>query len=583
VYKPSGMTPSQSRRSAHNVRLAVCVAWTLTAASACTTPLADPVSDRVIGDQRAGLSHAQARISSEILAPWLGKLAPLADRDRLGFYSADLGHVLKHRDAIRMIFGDGCRDRYCFPLSLYSDDTAADISLAAFPDGAALERFYAEQTPPGGVRAWQNTVAPPLVLQRTALGTVKPSELYRDGVPLDLGLFRAPTTAFSNAADGLFVLFDRNVAVECNDSPNGACPDGLRCDLAARSCSSSFGDVSACTESSDDCSCQRRATSGLCVDPGTSVYDDSEVGRFLSVAHRMDVAVEDVATPGTYRARPWVTQRFINVAARTVTDFDPARAGGVGNDYSTPDVLVDPTRQRVFLWGRASFVGVASAGLDAKLYFAYVDMPRYESQGQFAWAPQYFTGMNGAVPQFSPREADAAPLDLSDGAGDTAEPNDAVFLGSVAYVPSLQRWVMFYGGGLAGIGLRHWLGELAPLAQPIPDGNILARFAAQPWGPWSTPVAVFGPGDPAVQPPVAGSQYAAGGIVHHPDCHGAGCAPGEPYIAPGEAGYLYAPYIQDPWTIGREPGKADIYWNVSCMAPYGVVAMRSTIELGEAP
>jgi hypothetical protein len=80
---------------------------------------------------------------------------------------------------------------------------------------------------------------------------------------------------------------------------------------------------------------------------------------------------------------------------------------------------------------RPGYAGPRGLGRDDRLYFAYVDMPTYAADGHVAWAPHYFEQVTNGKPVFSTNQADAAPLDLSAGAGDTTEAFDMVNQGSV--------------------------------------------------------------------------------------------------------------------------------------------------------
>jgi hypothetical protein len=400
-----------------------------------------------------------------------------------------------------------------------------------------------------------------------------------------MGLFRAAITAFSNARDGLFAIFERAVYSACAGVDRTSCAAGLTCDTGLGTCLGNGGEeTKPCVLGTTTCLCVPQVLGGgFCQDRQSSVYDaESESGRLLSIAHQMEVAVEDASERGTFYAQSWVTQRFLSNTTRTVRDFDPARADGVGNDYAPADDTGDFQRSKVLLWGRPGFAGIGKTGQDAKLYFAYVDMPQYEAQGHFAWQPHYFTGLAGGVPQFSAHESDAAALDLSAGAGDTFESVDISYLMSVVYVPALQRWVMLYGGDLQGRTLSYFTGAASSQVQRDPDGSIVARVARQPWGPWSQPLKVFGGGDPTVNPPVPGSQYASGGIFYSPNCRGE-CAPHEGFPQPLDPGFLYAPVVQDSWIINHGPGQADLYWHVSNWNPYGILLMHTRIDAPVGP
>jgi hypothetical protein len=206
-------------------------------------------------------------------------------------------------------------------------------------------------------------------------------------------------------------------------------------------------------------------------------------------------------------------------------------------------------------------------------------MPDYSASGHIAWAPHYFSGLQDEKPMFSDDPSDAVALDLSASGGDrTAEEFDIVDKMSVSYVAPLHRWVMLYGGDLAPVVLNLFAGPASNTVQRDPKGAIHARFAIDPWGPWSAPSPALEAGDPSVTPPVAGSEYSEGGILHHPGCTAADCTPSSP--APGYLvtpfGFLYTPNIVDSWTEARGNGtEADVYWNVSTWNPYETVLLRS--------
>jgi hypothetical protein len=152
---------------------------------------------------------------------------------------------------------------------------------------------------------------------------------------------------------------------------------------------------------------------GLCQDRATTVYDpSSDVARALSVVLRHNVGVTTSAAPLRFEARAWDTVRFSNATSRTVSDFDPERAGGAGNDYTPAHGNALP-RSGVFVWGRPGFGGIGVDGRDAQLYLLWAPMPEPDADLRFAWAPRYFTGVDAeGRPQFSPRQVDARPLDL---------------------------------------------------------------------------------------------------------------------------------------------------------------------------
>jgi hypothetical protein len=402
-----------------------------------------------------------------------------------------------------------------------------------------------------------------------------------------MGYFRASLTAFSNAksgwASGAFAIFHRSVAMQCT---SGACSDGLTCDTGLGTCFPFSGESAVpCVLGTTRCACVPLSGGGMCVDPTSSMYDAStEDGRVLSVALRMEVGNAHPAIQEQYAVSSWYTNKFMNATSRTVNDFSPLRANGTGNDYRPADGDDNTANEKVFLFGRPNFAAVGTNGQQAKLYFAYVDMPSYSSSGNFAWAPKYFTGLDGGgVPQFSTNQTLAVPLQQGGLEDPTGEVNDIVGFMSVSWVGApVNKWVMLYGGDQPPKGLNYWLGPNWELAVRHPQGAIQARFASHPWGPWSAPEVVLTGGDPEASPP--GGQYGSGGVLFHPSCT-TDCAPGEPSLAShgdpdllkDEYGRLYSPNIVDAWTTARTGG-SDIYWTVSTWNPYQVVLMKTRIN-----
>jgi Domain of unknown function (DUF4185) len=100
--------------------------------------------------------------------------------------------------------------------------------------------------------------------------------------------------------------------------------------------------------------------------------------------------------------------------------------------------------------------------------------------------------------------------------------------------------------------------------------TVEARFAPQPWGPWSPPIAVLS----AIEDPKLVCTLIQG-VSPCP-----GLTPGGPW-----AGAFYAPFVMDRFTQNAtppgpgQPKRATIYWLVSTWNPYTVVVMQSTLEL----
>jgi hypothetical protein len=281
-----------------------------------------------------------------------------------------------------------------------------------------------------------------------------------------------------------------------------------------------------------------------------------------------------------YYTRVWKSHKFINPTATTVNSY--AISGTTGaTTVADPLPANGPVTgtERVFLWGRPSFVAISGAQ-SAKLYFAVVDVPAFSASGNPAWSVRYFAGLNASgAPTFSSNETAAAALDLG---GTTNESLNIVNQLSVRYVSQLGKWVMLYGGDMEPTLQDAGAGGQGSLVVRNPQGAIHVRFAAKPWGPWSAPQAILNAGDPNTSPPVAGTQYAPGGVLHHGGCTPASsCIPGEPFwdlaFGRNEPGFLYGANLIPEWTEDRG-SYVEIYWNVSTWSPYQVVLMRSRIN-----
>jgi len=121
--------------------------------------------------------------------------------------------------------------------------------------------------------------------------------------------------------------------------------------------------------------------------------------------------------------------------------------------------------------------------------------------------------------------------------------------------------------------LRAWL-----LLYNCSAGQVEARVAPNPWGPWSEPITLIRPTDPGV--PCTLVQTAAGcaGLSNYWDL------PGTTKPWPG---FFYAPFVMDRYTEDATPPgskdirRATIYWLVSTWNPYQVNVMHSTLEIRE--
>src|SRR6185295_19763485 len=92
----------------------------------------------------------------------------------------------------------------------------------------------------------------------------------------------------------------------------------------------------------------------------------------------------------------FVTNRFVNVAARTIAHFDEAHPES--NDYR-------PGTETLLLWGRAAFLG--AGGVQNLPFLLHVPL-RGLSPGGAGFEPRFFAGYDGAgAPAWSSSERDA--------------------------------------------------------------------------------------------------------------------------------------------------------------------------------
>jgi hypothetical protein len=517
--------------------------------------------------------------STEVIGPFSGHDAALHPANkqpvRIEYYGTDLGWSYAHKGTLHFLFGDSWATEAYAPIESSTgarfDDGFGTIDLAKWPD-------------PGKI-APDNI--PLLRLGQHAdsgeMSAIDP------GHAMDLG--HTPMGGFSNG-DEEFGIFNITKPLGCRQDAD--CGDGLACDAGLGYFGLRFDQEEsltlACLDGTPLCQADTMvdkagapvAGSGFCVDRSSTVWSETPGGRISASSIRVLIGLRSDSDPRKYpHTRSWLTNKFLNVAARTVQHFEP---GGENNDYRAAHDSVDGTgdQRRVFLWGRPGFVGVGAHKRPLGLYFAYADLPKGSA---FEWAVNYFSGMADGVPQFSRDQARAAPLDL-DSAQDGMQPDevhDIVHQMSLTWVESLGRWVMFYGGGiirlptpaLPNCGVLELFARSECGDVNVGNGAIRMRTAEQPWGPWSPPQDVIVGGDPEV--PGSG-QYGPGGVLHHPGCAAQGCAAHTqtPYYQQQEYGFFYGTNIIEQWTRPSAEG-VDILWNASTWDPYRVVLLRTRI------
>jgi hypothetical protein len=478
----------------------------------------------------------------------------------IAYYGTDLGFTYAHEGQIHFLFGDTWATEAYAPIESSTgarfDDGFGTIDLSAWPDPGTITP---DNMPP--IRLGQHDGS-------SEMSAIDP------GHAMDLG--HTPMGGFSNGHDQ-FGIFNITKPQGCREDAD--CANGLSCDTGLGYLGTAYdqelGLTLPCIDGMPLCQGQTvaggeddaAAPSGFCVDRGSTVWAETPTGRVASSGIRVLIGMRSKADPRKYTdTRAWLTNKFLNLTARTVDDFAPA--GG---------------RSSVLLWGRPGFVGVGANDRSLGLYFGHVDMPQ---GANFDWKVNYYTGMKDGVPQFSSNEAEAAPLDLDAGQAGVqpAEAHDVVHQMSVSFVEPLNKWVMFYGGGiitlpsppLPNCGVLELFARFECGDVVVGNGAIRMRTADHPWGPWSPPQDVVAGGDPDV--PGSG-QYGPGGVLHHPACADESCASHTrtAYYHENEYGFLYAANIIEQWTRAV-PGGVDILWNASTWDPYRVVLFRTRIS-----
>lgn len=516
---------------------------------------------------------------TQVIGPFTGHDAPMHPENLapppLQYYGTDLGFTYEHGGRIQFLFGDTWATEAYAPIEASTgskfDDAFGSIDLAEWPD--------ASQIAPDNI---------PRILIARNPGTDEAAAMD-PGHAMDLG--KTPMHGFSNGTDE-FAIFNTTKPVGC--AADTDCGHGQACDAALGYLGTRYdqdeiltlpcpeGTPACIADTMVDAAGQPVPGSGFCVDRGSTVWADTPAGRVAAAALNQRIGVRSKADPRKYaNIEVWSTNRFGNVTARTVQHFVPANDHGETEaDYR--GARGAGTAQRVLLWGRPGFISVNATGRTLGLYFAYTDLPAGE---EFDWKLQYFTGLRDGVPQFSPNEGDAQPLDLDstkDGI-QIMEVHDLALQMSVSWVEPLGKWVMFYGGGIIRLptqnlptcGVLELFTRYECQQVVVGNGAVRMRTADHPWGPWTPPQDVIEGGDPEV--PGSG-QYGPGGVLHHPACRHESCATHTqtPFYQASEYGFFYSANIIEQWTRPVDGG-VDLYWNASTWDPYRVVLLRTRI------
>ena len=184
----------------------------------------------------------------------------------------------------------------------------------------------------------------------------------------------------------------------------------------------------------------------------------------------------------------------------------------------------------LLIWGSGKFYRQSNP------HFAFVPLGQVEDKS----AIRYFNGLDASGSPVWGSQPDPNP--------DIGKLFDQACVGelSATWNRNLQRWLMTYNCDAPG------------------GGNVLARAAQTPWGPWSAPAILFNPDADA-------------GYCHF--IHGPGeCGPPADPNSPGKngPGGIYAPYIV-PSLMRGGAQTTTVYYVMSTWNPYQVSLMRTTL------
>jgi hypothetical protein len=173
----------------------------------------------------------------------------------------------------------------------------------------------------------------------------------------------------------------------------------------------------------------------------------------------------------------------------------------------------------------------------------------------------YFAGLTNGQPLWSSAESNCVPVVQDNPTNGPAWPNDNGSAGNVSVTcpPGLGLWLMTYDGGRPEETTKNR------------TSGIYFSYAAQPWGPWSTPQLIFN----------KHRDHGAGVFIHDPSLtnddglDGPVIGTNSPTATPGGD---FAPIMIERFTSVSN-STLYIYYTMSTWNPYTVVKMRSAFAI----
>ena len=439
-------------------------------------------------------------------------------------FGTDLGWTYQNPDgSVPILFGDTWQRIDICPiqtnddsmgiLELPADDWPGFTTTESIPDSQCLNvDYFVDEA---------GTAFAPITVTRW------------DGVQIPMGPLNTPLGGFHDGVRewGVFIVGGGHTCTPAQAASGAACPSEISDDIGHLVCA-------------------QVADGPRCVDPTSPRAGSGAQAYYVHFAERVG--------PSAYVSRAaFLTNKYFNLAVRTVKEFDPADPGN--NDYTGgPGALL--------MWGRPGFEDLAEDG-PLVPFFMFHRLPLEIADGRLVFEPQFLTGFDGDRPLYGDSQADAVPLYPTE-----LEPVNQT---SQSWIPSIGRWLMVYSGSTVDFGdpeIKGGRGQPTRFAMH-------ARVARDPWGPWGEPQAIF------TDEQAAGDQVCG---IRKP----VGClAKPDPLIRPlcleiGDptgGGNLYGANIVEELTRpattpGGDPA-ADVFWLYSTWHPYSVVLVRTRVAV----